>query len=323
MLKLSRREEDFDNLSMFHQFFDETDIGRLLKKYHVYNEEDLRRLCLRDLSGREYLKKVKLTPEESRIVLYAIETGTITLQEYLKTYDGNVDDLRYRFFSNLSKEDYSGDFKQFLEENGIDVSKEDLSRYNTWLYEVLPKEMIRLLESFDVPVTREKVADLCQALLIVDTQGSGAFPDVYKRASFVALCIEKRIVDPIDLLLDDPMDIIKMLKFILSIKDEELRGFFDEIIMDLSVNELAAGKKQRLINTIIKNLLVDEAEVLLSSDFLLDEDIQNFYYDILYEYSDVAFPPKKMRDLIDLVRSYVSPIVVDKIERDVFNDIED
>jgi len=53
VLKLSRKEEDFDHLSMFRWFFNETEIGKLLKKWDIFNEEELRALCLEEeLSGR-------------------------------------------------------------------------------------------------------------------------------------------------------------------------------------------------------------------------------------------------------------------------------
>ncbi|MHA1410831.1 MAG: hypothetical protein ACTSQY_11080 [Candidatus Odinarchaeia archaeon] len=311
MLKLSRREEDFSDLSLFHKFYDETEMGKLFSKYNIVDRDDLRELCLNEFSGspKNGDKYKRLTKEEAQLVLYAIELDAITLQEYLETYDGDLDLFNHRFFSELLIPEHQRDkyLQQFLKENGIDVSTEELNDVD--IEHRLPEDVLQILRREQVPLTREGIANFCVDLIYDEEPDNYVYYN-YSDISvgeFIVLCVESNIISPYDLLPAEPFDSIYYMKFFSDIDYFSTIGKkLDDIERKMGIYDIFFRNIDEIMDKIIKDADVDSFLTLDELDIIRDMsyDYRKDWYAKMFAHY-VSDPSEEKIKMLEILRKYL------------------
>ncbi|MHA1410829.1 MAG: hypothetical protein ACTSQY_11070 [Candidatus Odinarchaeia archaeon] len=319
MLRFSRREEDFDNFSMFDKFLNDTSIGRLLRKYNIFSKEDLRDVCLTVLSGATHSSLIPLSPGEISVILYAIETGAITYKEYFDTYEGKVDTFNRRFIEPYKEH------KELIDnivKGKIDITDDEIEDITGFL-----GSMEYVLDEYGISHDIEDVTEFCSDIIYAnldDPNKQFFWKGLYDITigDFVVLCIEKGLVDIYGLSPQDPVSSVYFIRFVDLESDYRTREFLKDVGEKIGVYDTFFQNKTQIINKIIEDedsymahLIVDEL------DLLNYEDLKDFYRMALVKL-DLAKVSHYFYDLLELLRRHLRQWDIDEINYEVFGPYE-
>jgi len=281
MLKLSRREEDFDSLNQYNQFLNKTIIGKILKKYNIYSDQGLRYFCLNELGGGDSVFKFRLRLEELCLVVYAIKTGVITLKEYVDTYNGDEDFFNYRFLNQYKIH------KNFIDEvmknvyEGKELNELFISLPSSAEYDYRLEKIPIVLKQYNIPFRRSAVAEFCRKLIYENNRPNEfIYKTLLTNAEFIVLCIRGGVIEPTDLVPDQPFDSIYFISFVDkawgSFEDDEeslsIQNFLNHVGEITGIYDMFFTHKDDIFKEIIDKNDIKTIHLLLYSDIINHED---------------------------------------------------
>jgi len=313
VLKLSRKEEDFDHLSMFRWFFNETEIGKLLKKWDIFNEEELRALCLEEeLSGRYRYEPLSL--EGAFLVAYSIESGIITFDEYVDSYQGSLSDFCNFFLLQLRGKEL--DYIRSLVERDPELRGEPCIE----VFLVLPESYLVVISCYGRELSKEDITSFCYDSIYGGTDPFENYSYILggssrlTNAEIIIFFIESGLVNPKDLV-PEPRFLLDTLGFL-----DYIRGlighptfyeYFNKLGHEYGIYKLIKDNKEEIIQHIIESGSQVDAELLLESGLLTEEDIEYFYKQILMN-------EKSLPILSMVVGRYLDADIIEETSNEVF-----
>jgi len=303
MLKLSRREEDFDSLNQYNQFYGKTEIGKILKKYSIFSEPGLRSFCLNELGGT--VRDKFLSIEELCLIVYAIEIGTITLEEYIDTYEGDEDFLNKKFM------DYYELYKDVI--NDIINKKTDITDA---VFSVFPKRLVKAFDLYDISLEKEEIVDFCYDILY--SYPETYIDDSYTYAEFIVDCLKYGLISVRDLVVG-AFDPLLLLQFIDDLSEDSYEwGFIYRRMWDEGVFDYLKKHRMALLKKAIESRSTYDVKTLLENLKYTDEELRGIYLDLLLEKHF-----QKKSDIINMIESELSPAIAEEVWEEIYGSYYD